>query len=236
MQTPSPGDRGARPWDAAAVRAAEFDLAGAVELLEEASARGDRDARVAALYLRGVLQAGEAYRDGGAVEALAPVRDAIASLEAIAQGRPGPAEIARLTLHAAAAAAQSERDEMTLYLAGALQMESIQRMAGLPGAPLVSAAEIAGDLWLQVHRYADAHRAYLEAAARVGSTLRVLSGLARAARRLDDAAGACAGYRRLLDAWSGRPGRSAGAGDAREGARVPVEIADARAYAGACAP
>ncbi len=207
----------------ASVRATEFDLAGAFELSRAAASRGDPNAQIGAMYIRGLIDAREAFREGGPPDALVPVREAIASLQAIARGRPSAAEIARLTLQAAAAAAQSERDEMSLYLETALEMESLQRMAGLPGAPLVSAAEVAGDLWLQVHRYDDAHRAYTEAAARAGSTLRILSGLARAARRLDDTAGACVSYRRLLDAWGGRPG-------------LPVEIAEARAYIGGCAP
>jgi hypothetical protein len=207
----------------ASVRADEFDLAGAFALLTAAASRGDVAAQVAALYIGGLLDAREAFLEGGPATAVAGIHDAIMSLQAIATGRPGSAEIARLTLHAAAAASQSERDEMSLYLETALEMESLQRMARLPGAPLVSAAEVAGDLWLQVHRYEEARRAYTEAAARVGSTLRILSGLARTARRLDDTPAACASYRRLLDAWGGRPG-------------LPVEIAEARAYVGGCAP
>jgi hypothetical protein len=96
-------------------------------------------------------------------------------------------------------------------------------MAGLPGAPLLSAAEVAGDLWLQVHRYEDARRAYAEAAARVGTTLRVLAGLARSARRLNDADAACSSYRQLLDMWGGRTG-------------LPLEIAEARTYVEGCRP
>ena len=206
----------------ATVRATEFDLAGASALLKAAASRGDVAAQVASLYIGGLFEAREAFREGGGPDALASVRSAIASLEDLATGRPGSAEIARLTLHAASAAAQSERDEMSLYLETALEMESLQRIAGLPGAPLVAAAEVAGELWLQVHRYEDARRAYTAGAERVGSTLRILSGLARTARRLNDTAGACASYRRLLDAWGERPG-------------LPLEIAEARAYIGGCA-
>ncbi|OFW06161.1 MAG: hypothetical protein A3I61_18480 [Acidobacteria bacterium RIFCSPLOWO2_02_FULL_68_18] len=206
----------------ASVRATEFDLAGAADLLRAAASRGDASAGVAASYIGGLLDARAAFRDGGPPDALVSVRQAIAALEAAAKGRSDSAEIARLVLHAAAAAAQSERGEMSLYLETALEMESLQRMAGLPGAPLVTAAEVAGDLWLQVHHYDDARRAYTEAGERVGATLRILSGLARTARRLNDAAGACGSYRRLLDAWGERPG-------------LPVEIAEARAYVGGCA-
>ena len=70
-------------------------------------------------------------------------------------------------LQAAAAAAQSEREEMRLYLDTAIRMETLQRAAGLAGAPIIAAAETAGDLWLQVHRYDEARRAYDEASERV---------------------------------------------------------------------
>jgi hypothetical protein len=205
----------------AAIRAAEFDLEGALPFLEGAAGRGDADARVAVLYVRGLIAARDAFREGGASNALAPVRDSIAALAAISGSRPGTAEIARLVLQAAAAAAQSERDEMRLYLESALHMESLQRAAGQGGAPIIAAADVAGDLWLQVHRYDDARRAYTDAAERVGATPRVLSGLARTARRLNDMPAACAAYRRLVDVWGSRPA-------------VPVEIAEARVYLGSC--
>jgi hypothetical protein len=153
-----------------------------------------------------------------------PVRQAIAWLEIVANGRPGSAEIARLMLQAAAAAAQSERDEMRLYLDTAIRMETLQRAAGLAGAPVIAAAETAGDLWLQVHRYDEARRAYDDASERVGSSLRILAGRARAARGLNDQTAACAGFRALLDAWAKRPA-------------MPVEIVEAREYVvDSCAP
>jgi hypothetical protein len=120
-------------------------------------------------------------------------------------------------LRAAAAAAQSERDEMRVYLDAAVRMEMLQRAAAQPGAPVVSAVETAGDLWLQVHRYEDAHRAYLEAETAVGPTPRNLVGLARTAVRLNDEMAACANYRRLMAAWGSR-------------AAEPPEIAEGRMY------
>ena len=205
----------------AEIAAAEFDLAGAAALLAADTARECEDAHVAWLYARGLVDAQAAFREGAPPEALAPVREAIASLEAIAKGRPGTAAIARMVLQAAAAAAQSERDETRLYLDSALQMEALQRAAGQPGAPLVSAAEVAGDLWLQVHRYDDARRAYREAAGHRGFTARILAGLARSSRRLDDTAAACTAYRRLIDVWGARPG-------------APVELSEARAFVAGC--
>ena len=89
----------------ASARAEEFDLSGAAERMRIAGLRGCVDADVAFLDLRGLLDASEAFRPGAPPESLAPVRAAIASLQAISQDRPGSPEIARLLLHAAAAAA-----------------------------------------------------------------------------------------------------------------------------------
>jgi eukaryotic-like serine/threonine-protein kinase len=211
-------DRDARSLIAEAmVRVAEFDLPGAMQLLSAAAIKGDAGAEVGLVYVRGLVDAREAFRDGGTAEALAPVLAAVEGLGAISQGRRGSAEIARLVLQAAAAAAQSERDEMRLYLETAMQMEVIQGAAGLPGAPLVSATEIAGDLWLQVDRYEDARRAYADAVDRVGPSLRVMVGNARASSRLGDVSAACASYGGVLDTWGGRPG-------------LPNEVEEARTY------
>lgn len=207
----------------AAVRATEFNFTEATDLVRMAAEQGDSNAEVAVHYMRGLVAAREAFLDGGTAEALAPVREAIDALAATGKGRRSSAEIARLVLQAAAAAAQSEHGEMRLYLDTAIQMETLQRAGGLPGAPLVTAAEMAGDLWLQVSRYDEARRAYTEAAERVGSTLRILAGLARSARRLKDVPASCAAYRSLLDTWAARPG-------------LPVEIVEARAYVGEFCP
>ena len=198
----------------ASARAAEFDLPGAAKLLEGASCT---NADVARLYVRGLIDARAAFSQGGSPESLAPVRRAIAQLDAIARSQPGPAEIARLTLQAAAAAAQSERDEMRVYLDSAVRMEWVQRSAGQAGAPIVMAAEVAGDFWLQMFRYEDARAAYQYAQTAIGPTPRVLIGLARTAARLGDSATACASYRTLIDVW---PARSA----------VTSEILEARTY------
>jgi hypothetical protein len=210
----------ARPFVDAHERAAEFDLSGAAALLKTAADEGDTNAQVAMVYVRGLADAREAARRGGSPESLAPITQAIGWLGIVSGGRPGPAEIARLTLHAAAAAAQSERDEMRLYLESAVRMETVQRAAGMPGAPLVSAAEIAGDLWLQVHRYDEARRAYEDAADRFGSSLRTAAGRARAARGMNDTAAACLASLALLEAWGARAGQ-------------PAEIVEARAYVAA---
>ena len=207
----------------AAALASEFDLSGTAVQLEAESAGACDTARVAMLYARGLIAAQEAFRQGGPPESLVPVRQAMAALDSVSKGRPGSAAVARLVLQAATAAAQSEVDEMRLYLESAIQMESLQREAGQPGAPLVSAAETAGDLWLQVHRYEDAWRAYFEARALVGATARVLAGIGRTAQRLQDMDTACAAFHQLLESWGARQTR-------------PSQIAEAYAYIGRCAP
>jgi hypothetical protein len=196
--------------------AEEMAVVAAAEEYERASGLGCGDAVVPALYARAWLAAREAPRRGGDAESIAPVRAAVGVLEARGANRPGTAEIARLVLLAAIAAAQSEREEMALYLEQALRLEQLQLAAGEPPAPVIAAHEAAGELWLQVHRYEDARRAYGLAAERLGTTPRVTLGLARTASRLDDGATACSEYRNLA-AWWGNRGESA-------------EVAEARAY------
>jgi hypothetical protein len=134
---------------------------------------------VEAVYLRGLEAARAAARVGGSTESLVPVREAIATLDHLAAGTAGPAEIARYVLLAAADAAQEERDEMALFLEHAVALERAQLDAHRPGAPGVTALEVAGDLWLQVRRYDDAKQAYERARAVLGSTPRIEAGLAR---------------------------------------------------------
>jgi len=198
MQAPCAPDA-MRLLSDASVRASRFDLPEAVESLRTAPTC--ERALVAAWYLQGLLDAGAAASVGGTAESLAPVRRAITVLEQLARNGSVSAEIARLLLHAAAAAAQTERDEMRLYLESASQMEFVQEAAGLAGAPIVGAMEMAGALWLQVDRYDEARRAYEEAERRHGATHRITLGVARTSARLGDSASACARYRRLLDGW-----------------------------------
>ena len=167
----------------ASARAQAFDLPGAAERVRDPAAADCERTLVAAWYLEGLSAALEAYRRGGSQESLAPVRDAIGALEKISGQRPGVPEVARLVLIAAAAAAQSEREEMGAFLTHALEMESLQFAAGEPGAPVLSAHEVAGELWLQVHRFEDARTAFERAMAQVGTTPRITAGLARAAAR-----------------------------------------------------
>jgi hypothetical protein len=179
----------------ATARASVFDLAGAAERLSGTTV-GCPMADVALAYLRGLLAAREAYELGGPPESLDPVRAAIEVLDTHTLQVPAAA-IARAVLQAARAAAQSERDEMALFLEHAVELERLQQAAGEPGLAIITAHEVAGDLWLQVHRYEDARRAYVLAAGQVGATARVALGLARAAAQLDDLPAACGAYAML---------------------------------------
>ena len=155
------------------------------------------DVELALIYLRGLSAAKAAYARGGDEASLTPVRQAIASAgELAALGET--AEIVGFVLRAAAAAAQSERDEMAAMLAQALQVERGRGARGLGGAPLISAHEIAGELWLQVHRYDEAAAAYRIGRAFAGDSPRTMVGLARSLARQNQTADACQEYRRLV--------------------------------------
>jgi hypothetical protein len=170
--------------------AAESELA--------ARGRDGCDVELALIYLRGLIAAKAAYARGGDETSLAPVRAAIAAAgERAALGET--AEIVGFVLQAAVAAAQSERDEMSAMLAQALQVERGRGARGLGGAPLLSAHEIAGELWLQVHRYDEAAAAYRVGRAFAGDSPRTTVGLARSLARQNEIGEACREYRRLAE-------------------------------------
>jgi tetratricopeptide (TPR) repeat protein len=201
---------------AAAEHAAALDLAGAAQRLQAAVTSGCADAVLPSAYLRGWIAARDAYRVGGSPESLQPVLQADAVLQKTG-GAPGPSQIASLVLQAASAAAQSERESLALFIDQAVQLETARLSAGLSAAPIITAHEAAGELWLQVHRYEDARRAYERAAERLGPTRRITLGLARVAARLEDAPEACRQYRTLVAAW-------------KVSGPDPQEIAEARRF------
>ena len=196
----------------AADRAAVFDLKSATTRLAEGIECPE--IAVAYWYVHGLIAARDAYRYGGSAESLEPVKLAIKQLESRSPGSSA-AEIAQVVLQAASAAAQSEREEMGLLLEHALNLEKQARAGGQPGAPIVSAFEVTGDLWLQVHRFEDAHRAYVAASAQVGSTRRITLGLARTAFRLGELPAACEHYRILISGWPKSGGEPPELGEAR---------------------
>ena len=201
---------------AASERAAVFDLAGALQRMQAAVKSGCAEAMLPVLYLRGWIAARDAYRVGGSPESLRPVLQSIATLQDT-MGKSGPPQIAALVLQAAAAAAQSERDELALMIDYAVQLEDRDLAAKRPGLPMITAHEAAGDLWLQVYRYDEARRAYMTAAERVGVTPRITLGLARLAVRIDALATACKQYQSLVTSWEGT-------------APEPPELSEARMF------
>ena len=211
------GSKGQALITAAQARADAFDLSGAAEAFASAAAAGCNEARLPAVYLRGLVAAREAYRFGGSPESLAPVERALAEMNTEPLRSAGETPIVRFVLQAAIAASQSEREEVALLIEHAINLESQRRSAGLSGAPVVAAVEIAGDLWLQVHRYEDARRSYARAAERVGRTPRVVLGLARTALRLSDGTAACTEYKALIAA-------------SRSEAQSAPEIVEARTF------
>ena len=186
----------------AAERAALFDLAGALLRTQSAAMSGCADATLPALYLRGWIAARDAYRVGGSPESLRPVSQSIATMQETL-GKSGQPQVAALVLQAAAAAAQSERDELALMIDYAVQLEDRDLTAQRPALPMITAHEAAGDLWLQVHRYDDARRAYMKAEERLGVTPRITLGLARLAVRIEAFATACKQYQSLVTSWKG---------------------------------
>jgi hypothetical protein len=192
-----------------------FDLAGAVDRLSGTSPDCETT-QIALLYFRGLQAAKAAYPNGGDEASLAPVMQAISELERYAATNPR-ADLLRVMLMAAAAAAQSERGDMTLMLDQAATLEEKLLASGASGAPGVSARETAGDLWLQVHRFETARAAYHRASELFGPSPGIALGLARVAVRLADDVGACDGYRRLVSQWSNPT--------------LPPELVEARTFA-----
>lgn len=123
-------------------------------------------------------------------------------------------------LYAAIAAAQEERDLMALSFQQAAALEAQLAPAGQPPAPL-RADRIAGDLWLQVHRYADAREASARALAVDHGDARSTLALARAHAKLGARADSAAAYRRLLELWAHADPDRPELAEAREGAVTP---------------
>jgi len=199
----------------AAARAEAFDLRGALEIVRAA---GDCDEALgAAEYLEGLIGAAAAVEQGGTVDSLRELRSAANALSRRAEQSGRRWEAASLALRAVAAASQHERGEMGVYLAEATRIEALVLGAGVGGTPFITVHELAGDLWLQVHQFADARAAYARAASLVRRTPRIMLGLARTAERLNDTAAACAEYQSLLKWWDSAPRAS-----------TPSEIDEAR--------
>jgi hypothetical protein len=222
VQGASCGPEGTAAMERARRLAFELDLGSSRAAYAESARLGCDDAATIVIYLDALQVARDAYRAGGSEAALAPVRAAVATLDARTAAGSATADIARTLLQAASAAAQSERDDMNTFLTHAVHLDAVQRaIVGRSTLPM-TALELAGDLWLQVHRFDEARAAYKGAAEVVGSTPRIALGLARVASRLNDVSGACAAYRSQLQLLT-LPSR-------KETRPDPPEIEEARRY------
>jgi tetratricopeptide (TPR) repeat protein len=156
---------------------------------------------VAAWAWHGWMAAATAAGLGGAPEALGGVRAALEILEAPDGGPSSSRAYAAAIVHAARAAAQSERDEMRVWLehAGSLARRLLvdERPWPLP-YPIAE-----GELWLAVSDFELAEAAFARALAD-GDSAVALRGVAWARQRRA-VAGSCAPFRRALELVAGRP-------------------------------
>ena len=212
---PCDGDA-ARHLSDAARRGQSFDLDGAATAYAAAVRAGCAPAQAPLIYVRGLLAARAADAQFGSAASLQPLKQAITDLQPFAARDP-VARAMQAVLRAGMPAAQHERAEMTLFIDEMLRMESLQLEARQPALPILSAHEVAGQFWLQLHLYDEARRAFELAAQRIGQTPHVLSGAARAAAGRKDVPAACEQYRRLVAWWNDRVGS-------------PREILEARAF------
>src|SRR5688572_23719584 len=127
-QAPVCADAATAALRQSAVLAGSLDLPGAVQRLEQPSLAACPQVRMAALYLSALQRARDAYSSGGDAASLQPVMLAIATLEQRAASGEPRAELMRVILTAAVAAAQSERGDMALLLDHAMALE--RRLVG----------------------------------------------------------------------------------------------------------
>ncbi len=177
---------------------AEHDWAGARSLTEHApDADGDP---VVATFMHGYAAARLASPEAKA-DLIAEAGDCAKQLEGTVSNPVSIAELYRVLVRAAMAAAQEETPELELLITHAVSLEKRLRESGQLDMPLQPATEIAGDLWLQVNRYEAARQSYratLDAwPHRPASQL----GIARASAELHDDGAAKDAWRALLDLW-----------------------------------
>jgi hypothetical protein len=170
-------------------------------------ARIERGKAASFWYIHGVLAARQAW-PGARAAPLGVARAAATQLEALAsaEGRWSRTEVRRVSVLASIAAAQEERDELTLLLAHANTLDAQLRDVRLEDDHLLPLDELAGDLWLQLHRFEDALRYYRSATRRHPERTRAWIGRARAAREAGAEAEAREAATRVLTAWGARGG------------------------------
>lgn len=154
------------------------------------------DLAIAAWSLRGWRAARAASASGGRPEDLAPVREAVDRLASLG-GEVSSAAYATALVRAAAAASQDERDEMSLWLDHARDLDRRLTVDAVsPGWPL-EFDQAEGELWLEVDDYELAEAA-LSRAVTGRATAAAWRGLARALDRQAKTYAACDAYRRVV--------------------------------------
>lgn len=153
-------------------------------------------------YVRGVLTAWWAW-PGGTRAHLDAAQQAADELERLAasEGTLSRSAVRRSTVLAAMAGAQEERDELALLLGHARHLDDQLAGMGAAGDVVLPLAEVAGDLWLRLHRFDDAERYYREAIDQFPQRTRAWVGLARAAREAGRSVEARQAATRVLALW-----------------------------------
>jgi len=179
------------------------DDGGAARRLQRAAAEHGacHELGLGALVVDGWVEARRLALIGGAPDALARMHDTLARIEAVRAARPATAILAQMAayadavLRAAVAAAQDERDEMQVYLAHARTLADSLALAGVTRPWPLPIDVAAGELWLEVDRFADARDAFARVAD-AALAVRVALGTGRAFEQLKDGSAACVAYRR----------------------------------------
>ena len=141
------------------------------------------------------LSASQARAAGASPEALTPVREALDVLEPGGRSHDAESAYAAAIAHAAAAAAQYERDEMRVWLEHAAGLARRLPPGERPWPMAPGVAE--GELWLTLDDPAMADAAFQRALAD-GDSAVALRGLGRARAGGDNMPGGCGPYRRAL--------------------------------------
>lgn len=158
----------------------------------------------AVLLVRGALKGWDDARQlaavGGDRARLAPVLARIDDLEPLKRGPLRvEAEYAQVAIRAAIAASQDERPELELLLTHARDLS--ERVAQRGGRTIWPRPInlLAGELWLEVDRFDEAHQAFVRAVS-VEESARTLVGLSEVLLRLERRAEACQTVSRVKSA------------------------------------
>lgn len=145
------------------------------------------------------VEARKVAAGGGARDLLAPTESALSELRAAtSRDLALESEYAQAAVRAAIAAAQDERDEMSLWLTHARDLSERLIARGRRAVWPRSFNVMAGELWFEVDRYEDARLAF-ERAVQATPTPLAQVGLAAALARLGRMDDACRLYSRVQD-------------------------------------